>query len=327
MTDSMERAQRNSANANPEHGLIRKLFFSPLSTCSSLLQEFQSHSHRLRMCTRTTANLRWPTVFGTSPWFDKKSPALLIIRATLALIFVGHFIANLVDAWSAGYYFIYLTHWSFMMETAYFCFATYTAFAARKMLAVDGVGGPSGESEGVRLPWFVSTTWALQHVAMPAALLVFVLYWLLDNPIYDLKYTPGYLGFFVHGINFLLMLVDLFVGRNVFYLKHTLFFFVYAGAFFIWSAVHYAANIGTYKECDKYPRSECPIYDVIDWHKASATAILLSIILFCVVPFCQYPLWWCVYKRRVVDDYVQHSDTTASTPTTDPAVAIGASQL
>jgi len=140
----------------------------------------------------------------------------------------------------------------------------------------------------------------------------------MDNPIYDLKHTPDYLGFFVHGINFLLMLVDLFVGRSVFYLKHALFFFVYAGTFCIWSVVHYAADIGTYKGCNKYPKAECPIYNMLDWHKPSVAGILSIIILFGVVPLCQYPLWWCVYKRRVVDDYVQHAnDTTASKPATD----------
>lgn len=312
-------------NTSGQDGLIGKLCCAPLSTCRSFCNEFQPHSQRLRICTRTTANLQWPIVFGTSPWFDNKSPALLIIRAVLALIFVGHFVPHMVIHWNDGYYFIYLTDWSLTLETVYLCFATYTAFAARrKLLALDGVDGPSGESAAVSLPWFVSTTWLLQHVAMPASLLVCVLYWTLDNPIWALKHAPDYFGFFVHFINFLLMTVDLQVGRNAFYLKHTLLFFLYILMFCIWSVVHHAAKVGTYgKSCgENTPKSECPIYGALDWRNPKATGILSIIIVLFIAPLCQFPLWWCVYKRNVTDDYLQNTGEK----TMDVEVVIGATE-
>ena len=116
---------------------------------------------------------------------------------------------------------------------------------------------------------------------------------------------PEYITFFVHGINFALMMVDLFISRNVFYLKHVLFFFAYAIIYCIWSIVHFMAKVGTSSKCDDYPTDECPIYNVLDWHKPSAALIMSTVIVFCVVPLFQYPLWWCVYKRRDVDDYRQ----------------------
>mmetsp|Transcript_7131 Transcript_7131/g.19550 ORF Transcript_7131/g.19550 Transcript_7131/m.19550 type:complete len:331 (-) Transcript_7131:411-1403(-) len=268
----------------------------------SCVGEFKQHQKRLKMFKSSDVNNRWPDVFGTSPWFPRLSPWLLVFRGTVAAIFVAMWIYCVAKSWQDGYWAIYLTHWSLSVETVYFLFATFTAWRARVIL-LSREHDPTVHGNG-RLPWFVSVTWVLNHVEMAASLLVALLFWTTVNPIWNLQYVPNFLGFFVHGINFLLCLTDLFVGRNVFYLPHVLWFLAYAFLYLLFSLIHYWAKIGIYPTkddgCD-YPPDECPIYGVLNWHKPTATGIIAAIILLCIAPLCQFPLWWCVRTRRSAD--------------------------
>merc|ERR1712186_214709 len=99
-----------------------------------------------------------------------------------------------------------------------------------------------------------------------------------------MKKRSGYLGYFVHGINFWLLMIDLVIGRYVFYLTHTLSFLLFALTFCVWSVVHYWTRVGLPKEkpCDDYSLNECPIYAVLDWHDTGST-LLKGVILFCCV--------------------------------------------
>jgi len=294
---SMESLTRDNAQANT--------MCNPCITLKAFAREFKTHNDRLRMFAAAKTNSKWPYVFGTSPWFPETSSTLAICRTVLAAIQVVHLVWNFSMHFEGGFWFIYLTHLTQTIVTAYSVFACLTAWRALPKLREKG---PS-KSEETRLPWFVSTSWALFHVAMPAALLVVVLYWTLDNPVWNLKFVPVYMGFYVHGIIFVLLLVDLFLGRNVFYLKHVVFFFAYVLSYLIWSIVHGALDIGKYDGCDAYPdKEDCPIYGVLDWNKPKAAGILSVIIIFFVVPLCQYPLWWCVFKRRLADFVAHHED-------------------
>lgn len=239
------------------------------------------------------------------------------------MLFIGMWLYSFISAYTHGFWFIYLTHWSLTVETVYFCFATYTARQAQILIKESAATTSQSDifvSTGhEKLPWFVNATWILMHVEMPASLMVFLMYWTLDNPIYNLQYIPKFLGFFVHGINFFICLFDLFLGRNVFYLKHVGWFLAYSFLYVLWSLVHHWAKIGTYGSCvvddptnmdsddgTKYPADECPIYAVLNWHKPTATGILSGIMLLCVVPLCQFPIWWCVRGRRSADYLAQN---------------------
>merc|ERR1712046_45862 len=76
---------------------------------------------------------------------------------------------------------------------------------------------------------------------------------------------------------------------------------------------------------------DCPLYDVLDWHNPTAAMILVVIIMFCCVPLCQYPLWWCVYKRRVADVYLTQAAGLRASHVADvemaQAASIGADQV
>merc|ERR1712228_1024831 len=101
------------------------------------------------------------------------------------------------------------------------------------------------------------------------------------------------------------------------YLKHSILFFMFVCLYFIWSVIHFATAIGTYDGCDKYIDEECPIYDMLDWHRINGSSAVVFIVVFCVAPLCQYPLWCLVHKRRVADSYFNRpAETKQPEPTT-----------
>eukprot|EP00929_Paragymnodinium_shiwhaense_P065571 TRINITY_DN32854_c0_g1_i6.p1 TRINITY_DN32854_c0_g1~~TRINITY_DN32854_c0_g1_i6.p1 ORF type:complete len:251 (-),score=27.88 TRINITY_DN32854_c0_g1_i6:1073-1825(-) len=184
-----------------------EVLLHPRRTCGAVVREFKEHHSRLRMHSEAKANSRWPEVFGTSPWFEPSSNWLLVWRLLVTALFVAVYIWSVATNWQDGYWFIYLTHWSLTIETLYFMFASYTAYVALQKLREGSDGG----RRPVSLPWFVKATWVLNHIAMPASLLVCLLYWTTVNPPWNLQQTPDLQCLFVHGFNFVLCLADLFL--------------------------------------------------------------------------------------------------------------------
>lgn len=276
---------------------------NPWHTFRALQHEVRGNGERFRMCGKAKANRLWPVIFGTSPWLPESSPLLLVLRSTLAAVFVGHWLWAILRWYQSGFWFIYLTNWSLTLETIYFCFAAFTTFQAYKQK-----GQPQqavvGEPEDISLPWYVKVTFFLFHFAMPCSLMVCLLYWTLSNPVWALSTPPNYLNVFIHFINFLLCILDLLVGRFVFYLRYSTLFLVFVVSYGSWTGIHFAIGIGTGNDCSRYPMRECPIYDAIDWHHPIKSAIALGVIMFVVSPCCQLPLWWCVLKRRLIDNYL-----------------------
>lgn len=284
---------------------------NPKQTCQALAHELRRNGRRFQMCGKSRENGLWPFIFGSSPWLPERSPAFFILRTVLAAIFVIHWLVDIIRNFSAGFWLIYLTHWSYTVETLYFCFSAYTTYAAYTLLKYSSPEKSTDEMEVITLPWFVKVTWVLVHLAMPASLIVCILYWTLDNPVWALKEAPSYLNLFKHLFNFLLCIFDLCVGRNVFYLRHAGIFFIYVVAYVVWTGIHFASKVGTADPCTSYDTNECPIYTVLDWHRPTSSIILILIIFFVVVPCCHCPLWWCVLKRRLMDIYLKNRKEVA----------------
>lgn len=132
-------------------------------------------------------------------------------------------------------------------------------------------------------------------LAQPVSFVVFLLYWLLDNPVWKLcivndnapscHQTPSYLSFYVHGINCFALVLSFSIGRITFHFKTSfLLLFSYGACYFLWTLIHYGLKIGTQLPCEGYPRNECPIYNVLDWHNASKSVIIFAVVLFVVFP-------------------------------------------
>mmetsp|Transcript_43863 Transcript_43863/g.98674 ORF Transcript_43863/g.98674 Transcript_43863/m.98674 type:complete len:315 (-) Transcript_43863:206-1150(-) len=286
-------------------------FCNPARACRACLGEFSSDSTRISLGS-TDENEDWPEYFGTSPCLERQGSTLLALRGGIAAFFLIHFGFHFARWLQRGYYFIYITRWTFIMQQFYFTLSFIVTYQARQRLQnqvkYTVTPGPC------RLPVLVRITWVLMHLCLPSSLLVMFLYWTLVNPIWDMTSTPDYFGYIVHGANFVICLLDLLLSRNLFRLRYTWITITYSITYTLWSWIHYAAKVGTYEPCDDaddpgdglYPREECPIYGSLDWHNAGAALIMSAIIVICVVPICHVPIFCCQHTRQQVDLKLQN---------------------
>jgi len=177
---------------------------------------------------------------------------------------------------TAGYWFIYLTHWSLIIIISYLGFAWYT------FCKVEHLGNDSRQRE---IPWFAKTTWVLFSVALPASVTVTLLYWTL---VYDGK-AITLENILIHAVNSLVMLADLLIGSQPLLLIHFLYFLLYAVIYLIWSLIHHLTRIGD-GEGNRY------IYATLDWCKLDSTIVTVVIILI-VLPIIYKILWGCIFTR------------------------------
>lgn len=281
-----------------------------MQTNSSLLEdikrEFQgagSGESRVSLRRAGEINKDWPLLFGTSRVLSVTN--FLVARCLLAATFVVVTILSAVRSWYNGYYLIYLTRWSLILETVYVCLAAYTTFRTRTL-------DPSSiQSE--HLPYYVRAMYLLWNLMMPASVLVCLAFWTLLNPIWKLNTSS--ISFFVvfeHFLNMLLFMVDFFLNRNAFHLKISgISFCVYGALYSTWSYIHFLAKVGTPMSCPKlhYPRDECPIYNVLDWHHPVKTIILLIGVVIVGILLI-FAIWLLSKRRDRMDAEKRRSEST-----------------
>jgi len=242
----------------------------------SMKDEWSGSSEaRVSLYRAVQMNQSWPFIFGTSRVLSVTK--FLIIRFAFAALFTGVIIADMVLSFDDGYYFIYLTRWSFVVEMVYFWLAAYTTFQTWRL----GHGQVSTSSD--MMPWYVRGMYFLWSLAMPVVICVCFVYWSLLQPVWAIKLDElSFFSIFEHFLNTVIFFVELYLCRNSFHLLlASTCFFSYCCVYSVWSYIAFAAKVGTFLPCDKYPRNECPIYNVIDWHAPAQTlAIIIGLNLF-----------------------------------------------
>jgi len=285
--------------------LAGSTFFKPLHKVSLACKEFKEQRHRLALFSPSQANHAWPELFGTSPWLSKQSVGLLVFRCVAFAVFLAFNTYSIYIDWEGGFWLIYLTHWSLILELMYFFFAACTTFAAWKNVSLLDVSHLEVVTSQIQLPWFVRTTVILNHIVLPASLLVMIVAWTAVMPFWKLHEVPSFKHLFEHGLNFFICLADLAMSWDVFSLPQTLWFLGYVSVYFAFSFMHFAMKIGTYAIFDSckplgYPREECPVYRVLDWHKPKNTTSLVVIMSFLVLPMVVFAIRWFAHLRPSV---------------------------
>lgn len=223
----------------------------------------------------------WKEAFGTPSRFAKcLSPtAFLLIRVALFAFWFGITIWRLAEG---GLHIKYLTHWTLVFECVYLFFAAFSTF-----MAVTGFAGiPDGK--GKATPWFIQITWAMQGTALLMSVLVFLLYWVLDYrvvcasdqgcPVVDFKNIA------VHGINALVMVIDLLINRQPFHLVHIFLPVIYAATYLAWNIIWQATSGDV-------------VYMILDWEgNTSKAASVAAGVCLIVVPLF-WVLCWCLANR------------------------------
>ena len=179
----------------------------------------------------------WCLVFGTSSNRCMQNRnvfkyyRLFMAVAMTAIVFWS--ISGYLDCANGGFYWpIYLTHWTAFALMCYFWCAWYTTYKADDFQ-------DKGDKPSVG-PWYVHATWFLQAIVLPGAFFVTTLYWALVYP--HRTEEPGTVTYFVHGVNFFMIALDVFLSNQPYYLVHGLYFFAYCITYLLWTLVYWAAG-------------------------------------------------------------------------------------
>ena len=212
-----------------------------------------------------------------------------------------------------GFYFAYLSSWGFVFIVAYaicsFCSAALFAYYRRRRAAVV-------ENNRRGMMMMMTLTWALFAVALPAGLIIVILFWILVfngrvvytwvffwctcnvqyifvlekesewyiSRVFSQKHHTS-LKFFrtlmLHGIAWVVIGVDgIIINRIPLRMKQFIIFELIAICYLIWSVLHSVLSVGN----PWYDDSET-IYNFVDWKNNTGLAVGLALgILFVANP-------------------------------------------
>ncbi|CAK9116962.1 unnamed protein product [Durusdinium trenchii] len=214
------------------------------------------------------ATEEWPEIFATSAVLQPR--VFLAFRGCLAITFLGHQLAHLgfyvnLYEWAYG---IYLTNWTLLLQTVSECLLFALALQGSRRLSSQN--SPSSNSMPKVIPFAV----VLWSIVQPMSMVVTLLYFALQNPIWNLR-PMRYLAIFPHLVNWILLLLSLLLSRVPFNLSHVGWPMLFAATYVAWSVVHFFLKIGKNEPCEVYPINDCPIYNTFDWHHPQKSVPIL----------------------------------------------------
>jgi len=218
----------------------------------------------------------------------------LVFRGVWAAVFLGHLIAHIASHDEGAYYLIYLTTWALITQTI-----SEMLLFSLAILGYRRLSGPPPE----KLPVAVRIEVALWSAVHPVAVVVWLLYFSLVNPIWSFESRP-WVTIFAHFVNLIMLVIGLFASRMPFSaLKNFGWSLIYGLAYGLWTIIHYLARVGASESqpCLDYPLNECPIYDAFDWHAPLMPALILGSIYLIGVPVITGIFGACVTCRDRLD--------------------------
>lgn len=281
-------------------------------------------------------NSRWADVFGSSR--SIRSPSLyLALRLGLALLFQAELLFSLLgdedrvsDGGSDYYDWLpYMSRWALAAQTAYVTLAAYTTFKASEVLnlrkaqvqsflpvvGTTTITEESKENE-TRLPIFVRATWIILHLALPASLMVTLFYWSLlgNSPIFMLTRMPPS-SYFVcigaQGLNFLLLGLDLLLGKLKLHLQHIAAWLLgyVAVTCTAWAVVKKAEKICVEQGYEEraHITDDCPLYGAVGHQGFLPRAVVWVFLAGCAALLCERLFSsWSFYYRRTQQGAERH---------------------
>lgn len=257
-----------------------------IGCCGIFADEFQLKNLKLKMAPEELA------AFGDSAMIGNKN--FSYYRAVIAVYIVALFFWSTgenIEAGTYAWWWCYLTHWTLTVEAAYLILAAVVSFQMDKIRA----GITDKKAEYADPPKLVLVTWVLMDVVYCNTFLVFLMYWLL---VYD--GDTNAVSVQVHGVNFLLMAVDVFLSGAPLRVLHLWVPMLYGTAYLLFNYFYYLGGGGD-SAGDPY------IYSTMDWGNAYGTALFWGLVL----PYVLLPLfhtllwfWW------LLGNYVSKEDAS-----------------
>jgi hypothetical protein len=217
----------------------------------------------------------WTTFFGTSSVSCLQPMVYQFVQLVEALAIVGILIWSVYyenDCCNCGAkWFIFLTHWSLTLQLVYVWLSLFTTVRANAL-----------KEDGGSMPWYARLTWMLQDILLPLTFFVFILYFALILP--AAGGSPKAISFFTHGANFVIMLLDMLLSRQPYYLLHGVYVAFFLAGYAIFTYVYHKLE-GT--SCLGNPY----IYKAVDWTNATSTGIQAFFGILVVVPIVNLLFW------------------------------------
>jgi hypothetical protein len=198
------------------------------------------------------------------------------------------------------YWWIYLTHWTLIVECMYFVSAactTWRAFTNKE------------ETQSAEKHIFIS--WFLHDIAYPSTFSVMLLFWGLG-----LSAPTQALTIFTHGVNFLMMFVDVILSSQPYYIMHAVYFIIYSAIYLGWTLVFYAVKARN-RDGDRY------VYPSLDYKDDLCGALIsIAIAFLFLIPLQTLLLWSVVYFRtRKANQKMQADGNNQDDSATDVEMA------
>ena len=110
-----------------------------------------------------------------------------------------------------------------------------------------------------KTPWFVKIMWCVHVIAVAATLPITIVYWaVVFRPSAGDVVTAATVH--VHGVNLLLVVLDIFISRIPILILHFFYPMVYAAVYVVFLGIYWAVG-GTNENGDRY------VYSVADFEK------------------------------------------------------------
>lgn len=190
--------------------------------------------------------------------------------------------------YSNGVFFTYFTNLSFMLVTIYFWVVAILGFLylrakpyAKENLYADaddeeGAGAAEEllpqERQRMQSPWASFTVWVMFEVLVGACLGLDLVYWsVLYDP--DDSDSGNWLDIHLHGVQFVLMAIELYLNRLPILLPHMVFLMIYGIAYNCLLMWPYFAATGNW------------VYDIFDWNDNAGLAVVYyigTLVLFAI---------------------------------------------
>jgi len=229
----------------------------------------------------------WITVFGASSnrccmrHTGVYSACELLAALFITAIFAWSLYVEFVDPGNCGLkYFIFLTHWSLMLQVVYAWLSWYTTRQANAMRE-------ERIKKRDRMPWYAVLTWVLQDILLPLTFFVFMLYFVVVLPTEER--TPMLVSYFTHGANFATMVLDVFLSRQPYYILHGFYFAFFAAIYAAFSYFYFRQG-GT--DCRGNPY----IYAALDWSDLVKTGNLVGLGIFVIIPVVNLMFWFVISR-------------------------------
>ncbi|XP_028158828.1 protein rolling stone-like isoform X2 [Ostrinia furnacalis] len=199
--------------------------------------------------------------FGKS-CFDSISP--LYWRVPILLWALSVTTWSLSSFWGPiEMFFLYMTHWGLLMVALESAFGIAMCVKKPRKQLPDATFG---------LPWYVKVYWVLYNITIPVAFLITVFYWgILKTSNKIQNYAPNpVLDIMLHGINSLVMFVELVFSGHPSRLLHIMQPLFFALAYLLFTVVYFYAG-------GNDPWGNAFIYPVIDWSKPEQTLVVVTL--------------------------------------------------